>query len=97
MNLMSLMVRLLVLCLWCQWFFAIAVKLGITLLWDFVVSAERKLGAVMLESLLSSVCRFLFPSTKDSKRMDPGACYSVDFWFIHTIYLVALGLLPGSI
>lgn len=29
--------------------------------------------------------------------MDAGACYSVDLWFIHTLYLVALGLLPGSI
>lgn len=79
MNLMSLMVRLLLLCLWCQWFFVVAVKLGITLLWDFVVSTERKLGAVMLESLLSSVCRFPFPSTEGSKHMDPRACYSVDF------------------
>lgn len=25
--------------------------------------------------------------------MDPGACDSVDLWFIHAVYLVALGLL----
>lgn len=52
---------------------------------------------MLLESLLSSVCKFPFPCTKDSKRMDPGACYSVDLWFIRAVYLVALTLLPGSI
>lgn len=84
--------------LWCQWFFAVVVRLGITLPWDFFVFAEWKLGGLfLLESLLSSVCRFLFSCTKDSKRIDPGACYSVDLWYIHAVYLVALGLLPGSI